>query len=72
MGWVCLGSLLVPIHGTSQQPAELQMKDEALELAIETVNKIKQRMRQEKHKVIKSDASLSNITQGGKGKMTKQ
>jgi len=33
VGW---GSLLAQIHETSQQPAELQMKDEVLELTIET------------------------------------
>jgi len=32
------GSILAQIHETSQQPAELQMKDEILELTIETEN----------------------------------
>jgi hypothetical protein len=45
-------SLLSQIHGTSQQPAELQRKDEVLELTIKTVNIIRQGM---KHKELKAN-----------------
>lgn len=44
VGW---GSLLAQIHETSQQPIELQMKDEVLELPIETENNQKGNKTQE-------------------------
>lgn len=48
---VSWGSLLAQSHGTSQQPVELQTKDEVLELTNKTVNIIRQGIKDKEIKV---------------------